>query len=118
MAVCKQPLQVSTTPSWLMPLEERKIIAHTSSTEVPAMGWGRHMVRLQAPYTNKTFSEDNTGKASCRSVLLQTPDLTQLKAMVAPDWPTRSTGTKLCPQQAKGAIADNRTEANTAQPQW
>lgn len=51
-------------------------------------------------------------KFSCSSVplhLWQISGLTQLKPKAGPDWPTNNTGTKVCPQQAERAIADNWT---------
>jgi len=70
----------------------------------PAVAGGWHLVRLQAPPTNKSFSEDNTGKVPCSYVLLhlwRMPGLTQLKPKVVSDWPTNSIGTKPCPEWAE-----------------
>lgn len=51
----------STTPNWLLPQGERKIIAHTSPTEVPAVGWGQTSGLTRGP-TQQQNLRDNTGK--------------------------------------------------------
>ena len=43
----------------------------------------------------------------------QMPGLAPLKPTMAPDWPTTTTGTKPCPQQAESTIANNLTEGKS-----
>ena len=92
----------------------------------PAQDWGPDVWSDCRPHPPAKVSQ---GKFPCSSEpprLWQTPDLTQLKPNVAPDWLTNNPETKPCPQQGKRTTADKWTEGKSisataggrTQPTW
>lgn len=96
-------------PKVTLSQEDGKKTTHTNSTVALPDIWSDCSSNLHQNFSGTTQREysaiwcyHSSGKCWL--------GLTQLKTQVAPVWTTNTTGTKLCPQQATKAIADDWTK--------